>query len=290
MQSGTRTIRNGTLVFALALAVWTAGCAARAPLAGPVMKPLALAESIEARPAVLERNHFTRDRAGSISEADLRKVLAAPVFLEERARVGIVQVADRYDPDADLPLVDIPARLCAELEDSAVFEVATEISTDWPADRGISGLRELAARYRTEYLLLYRHRFEERSYVNSWGWTWLTVVGIFAAPYQTLEAAGVMEATLFDVKTGTILFTVFERVHGQADENAYHHERKMRALKEKLLAEAADSLGREVVSKLSFLVAARPDAAQPERRAAQAGQDQAELARSEIGSVDVISP
>ena len=35
-----------------------------------------------------------------------------------------------------------------------IFEVATEMSTDWPADGGISGLRELAARYRAEYLLL----------------------------------------------------------------------------------------------------------------------------------------
>ncbi len=34
-------------------------------------------------------------------------------------------------------------------------------------------LRELAARYRSEYLLLYRHRFVDRSYTNAWGWLYL---------------------------------------------------------------------------------------------------------------------
>ncbi|MBW2700743.1 MAG: hypothetical protein JRF33_07960 [Deltaproteobacteria bacterium] len=237
------------------------GCAANRALSAPSMQPL-MTQSKTAKPAILKTNHFTRDRSGSISEAHLREVLAAPVFLEKQARVGVIQVTGQYLTDHELPLVDVPDRLCQAMEDSGLFEVSTEMSADWPADRGISGLRELAARYRSEYLLLYRHRFVDRQYVNGWGWTWLTVIGIFAAPSQTLEAAGVLEATLFDVKTGTILYTVFERVHGEENENIWHHERKRRSLKDKLLDEASKKLADQVVSKTRFLVAARPEAAQ----------------------------
>ncbi len=240
----------------------TTGCGAmHKALRAPAMEPLPLAQEEVSAP--LTRNHFKRDHAGSISEQDLRRVLSAPVFLEDKARIGVVQVTRRYDPDEDLPLVGVPAVLTQALEDSGLFEVSTEISTDWPSDRGIPGLRELAARYRSEYLLLYRHRFIDRDYTNGWGWLYLTVVGIFAVPSQTLESAGVMEATLFDVKTGTILFTVFERVRGSADENIWHNDRKRREMKRRLLDNATEKLAAQVLTKTRLLAAARPESEQP---------------------------
>ncbi|HOX44025.1 MAG TPA: hypothetical protein PK668_10535 [Myxococcota bacterium] len=257
--------RLTTLALVLALGTGLAGlggCAAGKALGPVAMEPLPLER---AAPAALERNHFQRDRSGSITEEGLREVLAAPVFLEPNARVGVIQVASGYEPDAGLPVVDVPAGLTEALEKSGMFEVATEVSSDWPADSGVSGLRELAARYRVEYLLLYRHRFVDETWTNGWGWMYMLVLPAFFVPSQTTETAGVMEATLFDVKTGTILYTVFERVKARDEFNVWHNEQKLRGMQEKLMRDTADALSRAVVSKTRFLVASRPrpEAARP---------------------------
>ncbi len=212
----------------------------------------------DAPAAALARSHFQRDRSGSISEEDLQRVLAAPVYLEADARVGVVQVRERYQTDQELPLSGVPAQLTTALQDAGLFDVATEVSAEWPADSGIGGLRELAARYRAEYLLLYRHRFVDEAYLNAWGWAYLSVVGVFFVPAETVQAAGVMEATLFDVRTGTILYTVFERVRGDVDANVWNTDRKRSALKEGLLHKASERLCEKVVSKARVLAAARP--------------------------------
>lgn len=233
-------------------------CAAAKPLEA-TMAPLAIATPPAPKP--LERNHFMRDGAGSISEHDLGRVLSSPVYLKERTRVGVVHVSSGYELEQELPLHTVPRELGRAAEASGLFEVATEVSTDWPADRGVGGLRELAGRYRTEYLLLYRHRFVDRTYTNGWAWTWAAVLPLFVAPASTLESAGVLEATLFDVRTGTILFTVFERVRGEADENLWNRARKRRALQAELLERATGKLAEQVVAKVRRLAAARLAAA-----------------------------
>jgi hypothetical protein len=244
------------LIYLGFLVVLGCGCGGMRKALQVDMKPLALEES--KAPGILKENHFTRDNAGSISEQNLRKVLAAPVFLEGSARLGVVPVATCYEPDPDVPLAVVPQELSKSMEDSGLFDVTTEVSTDWPADRGVSGLRELAARYRSEYLLLYRHRFVDRSYTNGWGWAYFTIVGALFVPSQTMETAGVLEATLFDVKTGTLLYTIFERVHDESDENIWHNDRKRREMKTRLLEEAAKKLADRVVQKARRLAAARP--------------------------------
>ena len=243
----------------LMVLLWTAGgCAAGGKALQVDMKPLELASARTTQSKKLDRDHFKRDHAGSISEQDLHRVLEAPVFLEKAARVGVVPVATCYQPDPDLPLAVVPQTLSRSMEDAGLFEVTTEVSTDWPADRGVSGLRELAARYRAEYLLLYRHRFVDRVYTNAWGWMYLTVVAVPFVPARTLETAGVLEASLFEVKTGTLLFTVFERVQAESDETLWYNDRKRRDLKSRLLAEAATALAGRVVDKTRRLAAARP--------------------------------
>ncbi len=104
----------------------------------------------------------------------------------------------------------------------------------------------------------------DRAHTNGWGWAYLTVVGGLFVPANTLESAGVMEATLFDVKTGTLLFTVFERVHGEQDANVWNIERKAERLQETLLGKASGKLGDRVMEKLGALVAARPEPAKNE--------------------------
>jgi hypothetical protein len=244
------------LLVPLAVFAVLSGCAASRGAMRAELPPLQL-ESAAPAPQILTEDHFTQDRS-SITEAELKTILAAPVFLEETARVGVVPVAGRYELDAEVPTLSVPAALAESLEASNLFEASSEVSTDWPAERGVAGLREIAARYRTEYLVLYRQRFVDQSYVNPWAVGYATVVGAFFLPANTLEAAGVLEATLFDVKTGTILFTVYERVQGTADVNNWQNDRKLSALKRKLLADASGKLADQVVHKCRRLVAARP--------------------------------
>lgn len=232
------------------------GCAA-APMMAPVMEPVRVQQQAAPSAQPLENNYFASDRTGNLSEEQLRKILDAPVFLEDKARVGIVPVATAYELDGDIPLVKVPHALSDALESTGYFEVTTEVSTDWPSTRSIAGLRELAARYRVKYLLLYRHRFVDRARPNAWSLSWLTLVGGMMTPARTLEAAGVMEASLFDVRTGTILFTVFERVDGAEKVTIWQNDRKRRTLKEGLLAEGTRALADQVVHKVQGLAVAR---------------------------------
>jgi hypothetical protein len=65
----------------------------------------------------------------------------------------------------------------------------------------------------------------------------------------------VLEATLFDVRSGTILFTVYERVRARSDETPFDEDRKLRAMKRRLLEQAAGKLAEQVVAKVRRLVA-----------------------------------
>lgn len=270
---GTQTRRPSSLLLYMALLslLGGTGCAAHQALA-PELAPMAFTSSeaqdaAPAAPPILTENRFSRDNAGSISEEALREVLASPVFLEEKARVGIVPVQGSYALDMDVPLPAVTAALAEALDTSGEFELASEVSTDFPVDRGISGLRELAARYRCDYLLIYRHRFVEDSYLNPVAWGYVTVLGALFLPGHTIESAGVLEATLFDVKTGTLLFTVNERVHEQQSVNMWHPRLKTQWMKRRMLETATQKLADQVVGKIRRLVAARPA---PERRSSKA--------------------
>jgi len=252
-------MRYTTALMALFLITSVAvGCASRAPMAAPSLAPMKEMVEETAAPRQLTQNHFRTDRTGNISEEQLHEILDAPVFLEDTTRVGVVPVATAYEVDKELPLAIVPKTLSESLEKTGFFEVTTEVSTDWPKAYSVAGLRELAARYRVKYLLLYRHRFVERDYTNDWAWFHFTVIGGLIAPIDTLEAAGVLEATLFDVRTGTIMFTVFERVHGEETATVWQQDRKRRLLKERLLQEAADKLAANVSNKVNRLAAANP--------------------------------
>jgi len=231
------------------------GCAAQRA-AMPGMAPLVL-EAASAPAPVLEDNHFARDRM-SVGEVELKQILAAPVFLEENARVGVLPVASGYGPDEGVPLERAPATLVDALEASGLVDLSTEVSTEWPVASGLPGLRELAARYRTEYLLLYRHRFNDVTRPNAWAWGFLTLVGALFMPGTTYESAGVLEATLFDVKTGTILFTVHERVRGEDNAAPPQVSGNIEALHRKLVGEASKRLAEQVIARCHRLVASRP--------------------------------
>ena len=244
------------LLLALAILVSCAACgASRAPLEAP-MAPLRV--GLQSPPAPLTANHFQGDTSGLVNEEAIREILAAPVFLEAQARIGVVPVGSGYALDPDLPVNTVTGALTEALEKSGQFEVTSEVTTDWPTDLGVAGLRALATRYRCEYLLLYRHRFAEQEWTNAWGLTWVAILPVFFVPANSFEAAGVLEATLFDVKSGTLLFTVHTRVKGEAARNIWGYDGEKRALKERLLSDATASLVGTTMGKISRLAAARP--------------------------------
>lgn len=245
-------MRTTALVLGALLA---SACGAARPLVAH-MEPMQLHQP--ASPPVLTENHFERDVMGGLGEAQLREILASPVFLEDKARIGILPVESGYGADPDMPLDGVPGALEKALTDSGHFDVVSEVTTDWPHAGTLGGMRELAARYRAEYLLLYRSRFVTRSHANAWALGWLTVVGGLILPHRTLEVAGVMEATLLDVKTGTLLFTAFERTYQQSDENVWQNERKRAAIKEELRARGLKKLSARVLEQVGRLAAARP--------------------------------
>ena len=257
MSSTTRRPRWTFTLHALvallaALSLLAAGCAASASQSRQATESAGAAGQPKRK---LTRDHFKRDRSGQLTEAQLNQILEAPIDIEEGARLGVVPVESDYELDGEIPLTRVPRQLSQSLEDTGYFEVATEVGTQWPTTRSIAGLRELAARYRSKYLLLYRHRFVKRSRANAWGWTYPTIVGLFSMPGKTVEVSGVLEATLFDVRTGTILFTVYERVRDQRKMNIWHNRHKRRAMKRKMLDDGTDELSSKVTDKVSRLVA-----------------------------------
>lgn len=237
--------------FLALVCVWTA-CSAHQPPLSVRMDPI-----VPGPPLV--DNHFRRDVMGDLSEAQLKIILDAPVYLEAKARIGVVPVSNGYAADRDAPVAAVPGVVAQALVDGGHFEVVSEVTTDWPTGGSIAGLRELAARYRVEYLLLYRHRFVERTWVNAWALSWVTFIGGFLAPQNTIEVAGVLEATLFDVKSGTLLFTTFERVAYKGEENVWQNARKRRDIKGRLVVGASMALADKVGDQVRRLVAARPN-------------------------------
>lgn len=205
----------------------------------------------------LEENHFFRDRTG-LGEAELQTILASPVFLEEHARIGVLPVQYGYAPAAGLPIDVTPATLVASLESSGLFDLASEIASEWPTSSGTAGLRELAARYRTEYVLLYRHRFDDQTHANGFAAGFVTLIGALFLPGTTIESSGVLEATLFDVKTGTILFTVHERVKREAMTLPLAVEGRIQDFHDEMTKEAAKMLSEQVVTRCQRLIATRP--------------------------------
>jgi hypothetical protein len=193
--------------------VLLSACAATTRTASPASAAYEPSATAPTSPPPLDRSLFGPRGSSSLSEADIARILDAPIELKLPARVGVAALAEPFEPRA-------PARVGAglaatralgeALEGTKLVSVATDVATSLPAGSGVEGLRELAARYRTPYLVLYSERFEDRSHGNGWSALWITVVGGLLTPSRTLKAEGVLEASLLDVRTGTILFTVQE--------------------------------------------------------------------------------
>ena len=69
---------------------------------------------------------------------------------------------------------------------------------------GMEALREIAARYRLRYLLLYREVLAKDTRLEPWAWGYATIVGALFLPGKRQEVYGYTEVSMFDVKTGLL--------------------------------------------------------------------------------------
>lgn len=241
-----------TAFLALFLAASTQGCSKHSV---PAQSP---AQAAPAKPQVLERSLFSKDSRGSLTEADLQKVLEAPIDLQFPARVGVVPLAQAFEPGEDVSIGTrsvASEHLAQSLIGSPQFSHVSDVSTELPHVGGIEGLRVLAARYRLRYLLLYSERFENDSHLNGWAWLYPTVLGVFLSPGVTVESRGVAQADLLDVRTGTILFTVVEPMKVSSKQLAIGAPRAHRRKQAKQAAGAAKRLADRVSAQANALVA-----------------------------------
>ena len=111
---------------------------------------------------------------------------------------------------------------------------------------GMEALREMAARYKLRYVLLYRE--DTRSWTRSNAWTvgYATVIGATFLPGRTLHVDGFVEASLFDVKTGLLLFTVRRRVAAVRRSSEWHISDKLGAMRSKLAVGIAPKLAEDI--------------------------------------------
>ena len=217
--------------------------------------PRRLTHSVFAKP---------KDRE-NLKEEDIARVLDAPVEVELPARAGLVVLDAPFSRAAYASLEPgdrAPQMLARSIERSRHFKLVSDISPHLAHGQHVEGLRELAARYRLKYLVVLTRRFADRSHVNGFGWTWLSVVGIPFAPAYTVRTEGLFEASLMDVRTGTFLFTT--QVHAQAwkRDTPFAAERVLTRLQRTASLEAVKVLARRFMARCDRLVPARPEGEQ----------------------------
>jgi len=225
------------LLLCLVIATTTAsGCAAsRYKMASASMAPAAAgAAAPMAPPPPLERSVFARDPNGQLSEEALQKILGAPIELDLPSRVGVLPIVTATDWRGPSPdYLRVPAGvpgLVARLRKDAAFSLVTEMMPIPSGALGMEALREVAARYRLRYVILYREVLAKKHHLNAWAWGYMTAVGALFLPGKQHEVYGYIEATMFDVKTGLLMFTTRRAIMATKRENEWRTDDKLAQL------------------------------------------------------------
>ena len=202
-----------------------------------------------------ERNYAKSHR---ICTHDLQRILASRVELGFPARVGVVTLGEPFRAEASAPIgqqsIVGPAMVRA-LDGSEHFTHVTDVSTGLPNPQGVEGLRTIAARYRVRYLLVCNVATEDASHLNNWAWLYPTVVGVFVAPGLTVGSQGMIEASLMDVKTGTVLFTATQPFESSSTAWLIGSEREHAEADAEAVRTATTMLARSVLSQTERVAA-----------------------------------
>jgi hypothetical protein len=208
------------------------------------------APSVSTGAPALSRSLFARDPQGQLSEEAIQTILSSPLELDLPARVGVLPVVSAEDWRGPGPAYEMPpaglSQMVKSLPSSDAFTLVTEMMPIPSGALGMEALREIAARYKLRYIVLYRENVRRRARANAWVAGYFTLVGELFLPGTTLHVDGAVEASLFDVKTGLLLFTVRRRVSAARGSNVWHHEDKLERLQAKLADEVAGKLAIDV--------------------------------------------
>jgi hypothetical protein len=219
--------------------------AAAAPPAGP--------------PPPLDRSLFARDPNGQLAEDALQRILASPIELELPARVGVLPVmtpADWRGPGPDHRVPTGMSALVERLRRDAAFSLVTQTMVIPSGALGMEALREIAARYRLRYLILYREVLAKQGRLNGWAWGYATGVGALFLPGQRQEVYGYIEASMFDVKTGLLMFTTRRALEAAQTTNQWHKRDKLERLAATATSKFAPDLATDVLADLRRFAAA----------------------------------
>ncbi len=262
------------LLLALALAATTACGAAKAQYSSAAISGAATQPAKQ-----LERSVFARDPNGQLTEDGIQKILNARLELDLPARVGVLPIVDAVDWRGPGPSYEMaPAAVAAMLKGLRGSEPFTHVTEMMPIPSGalgMEGLREMAARYQLRYVLLYREKVATKERINPWAIGYATLVGALFLPGDTLYVDGYVEASLFDVKTGILVFTVRRRVWGKRKTNVWHTDDKLEHMQRKAAVQAAPLLAKDVRKAVyRFAEAATIENDRADKRAAAAAEKQ----------------
>jgi len=217
------------------------------------------APSMPNLPPPLERSLFARDPAGALTEEALQRILASPIELDLPARVGVLPIATHMDWRGPGPDDRVPAGLAPlvkTLRKDRAFTLVTQTLVIPSGALGMEALREIAARYRLRYLLLYREVLAKDSAFSAWAWGYATLVGALFLPGKSQEVYGYTEVSMFDVKTGLLMFTTRRAVTATQSTNQWHQKTKLDKLAAAAVTKFAPELAADVLADLRRFAAA----------------------------------
>ncbi|HUH02118.1 MAG TPA: hypothetical protein VML75_08975 [Kofleriaceae bacterium] len=208
----------------------------------------------------LDQSLFAKDPRGVMSEEAIQAILRRPLEIELPARVGVLPITPARDWQGPGPADDnappAAARFASELRGGELFTMVTEMISIPSGALGMEALRAIAARYKLRYMVLYRENLTRKRKTNAWTIGYLTVVGALFLPGDTLEIDGYVEASMFDIKTGLLMFTVRKRVRASDKDNPWHTDDKLAQMKDRLALAAASELATELRSGIHAFEAA----------------------------------
>ena len=200
-------------------------------------------------PPPLERSVFARDPGGQLSEDAIQKILAAPIELDLPARVGVLPVLTAQDWRGPGPDHAVPAGVAsfvAKLRKDPAFTLVTQTMVIPSGALGMEALREIAARYRLRYVMLYREVLAKHRRLGGWAWGYISGVGALFLPGQRQEVYGYIEASMFDVKTGVLMFTTRRSIYATQNTNQWNKQEKLDKLASNATSKFAPELAVDV--------------------------------------------
>ncbi len=220
---------------------------------------VAAAPAAAMAPPLLDRSVFDKNPNGQLTEENLQRILASPIELALPSRVGVLPIATAKDWRGPNPDHQVPAGVANFVETirrDAAFSLVTQTMVIPSGALGMEALREVAARYRLRYLVLYREVLAKKTRFSPWAAGYATIVGALFLPGQKQEVYGYIEASMFDVKTGLLMFTTRRAVTAQQNSNVWYGSVKLDRLASNMTSKFAPELATDMLVDLRRVAAA----------------------------------